>query len=256
MPEKQHASNTTTTGRTHQQRIEAANTNMSNAELSLSKPGSKRGRHPPPAPGSFSAILNKSATPLLVDPLEWTADHIPALDVELVISASTVELVVDDIKCQVDESKQLLGAAWDLEHARATSRDRQTRQLVTQAAELQKLDIMESVLFFRYGTRHIAQLPPLILAWHRPESTECSRTPIWAYTDHMWTSAARRKRYTSAKKSWSFATNEIKSKQALAIDPVYIAILITLAQVRRRHSLQESKSHRLCCIFSSVDMQA
>jgi hypothetical protein len=118
--------------------------------------------------------------------------------------------VVEDIKCQVDESTQLLGAVWDLEHARAISRDEQTRQPVKGTAELQKLDIVESTLFLEYENRNIAQLPPLILAWHKSTPVEYSRTPIWAYTDHMWTSAARRDRYTSGKKSWAFATKEIK----------------------------------------------
>lgn len=239
-----------TTARTHQRRIEATNISMSNTVPSLSLAGSNHGRHPPPAPGSIRAILLKScATRLFVHPLEWTADHLHALGVDLVISASLGEPVVEDVKCQVDESTQVLGAVWNLEHARAISRDEQTRQLVKRTAELQKLDIVESTLFFEYDNHHIAQLPPLILAWHQSTSVEYSRTPIWAYTDHMWTSAARRERYTSGKKSWAFATKEIKSKQGLAIDPIYIAILITLAQLRRRRGLQGSKSHRVCCSF-------
>ena len=239
-----------TTARTHQRRIEATNISMSNTVPSLSLAGSNHGRHPPPAPGSIRAILLKScATRLFVHPLEWTADHLHALGVDLFISASLGEPVVEDVKCQVDESTQVLGAVWNLEHARAISRDEQTRQLVKRTAELQKLDIVESTLFFEYDNHHIAPLPPLILAWHQSTSVEYSRTPIWAYTDHMWTSAARRERYTSGKKSWAFATKEIKSKQGLAIDPIYIAILITLAQLRRRRGLQGSKSHRVCCSF-------
>jgi hypothetical protein len=189
-------------------------------------------------------LLKNCTTRLFVHPLEWTADHIEALDVDLVTSASTGERITDDIKRQVDESTQLLGAVWDLEHAQAISRDQQTRQLVkstADAAKIQQQDVTESILFLEYDKRPVAQLPPLILACH-----QTTKTPIWAYTDRMWTSAARRERFTAGKKSWSFATKKIKSKQELAIDPIYIAILITLAQLRRRHDPQETKIHCVC----------
>jgi hypothetical protein len=196
-------------------------------------------------------LLKNCNTRLFVHPLEWTADHLEALDVDLVISASTGELVADEIKRQVDESTPLLGAVWDLEHAKAISRDQQTRQLVKSTAHAAKLqhDVIESTLFFEYNKRPVAQLPPLILASRQPTQEEYSGTPIWAYTDHMWTSAARRERYTARKKSWSFATKKIKSKQELIIDPIYIAILIALAQLRSRHDPQGSKLHRVCQPF-------
>lgn len=58
---------------------------------------------------------------------------------------------------------------------------------------------MESALFLEYDKRLVARLPPLILAWHQPTCGEYSRTPIWAYTDHMWTSAARCEGFTAGK---------------------------------------------------------
>lgn len=83
---------------------------------------------------------------------------------------------------------------------------------------------MESILFLEYNKRPVAQLLPLILACH-----QITKTPIWAYIDRMWTSTARRERFIARKKSWSFTTKKIKTKQELAIDPIYIAILINLA---------------------------
>jgi len=148
-------------------------------------------------------LLENCTTRLFVHPLEWTADHLGALDVDIFISASTGELVGDELRRQVDESTQLLGAVWDLEHAKAILRDQQTRQLVKSTAYAAKLqqDVMESTLFLEYNKRPVAQLPPLILASHQPTCEEYSWTPIWAYTDHMWTSAARRERFTARKKS-------------------------------------------------------
>ncbi|KAL5328618.1 hypothetical protein ACEPPN_002120 [Leptodophora sp. 'Broadleaf-Isolate-01'] len=177
-----------------------------------------------PAPGSMRAILLKNT-----------------LDIDLVTSASTGERITDDIKRQIDENTQLLGVVWDVEHAQAISRDQQTRQLVkstADAAKIQQQDVIERILYFEYAKRPVARLPPLILARH-----QTTKVPIWAYIDRTWTSAARRERFTAGKKSWSFATKNIKAKQELAIDPVYIAILITLAQLRRRHDPQESKIH-------------
>lgn len=198
-----------------------------------------------PAPGSIRNILLKnSTTRLFVHPLEWTADHIEALEVDLVTSASIGERISDETKRQVEESTQLLGAVLDLEHTQAVSRDQQTRQLVKSAADAAEIqqDVAQTILFLEYHKRPVAQLPPLILACH-----QTTKAPIWAYTDRMWTSAARRDR--CRKKSWSFAFRKIESKQKLTIDPVYIAILITLAQLRRRQDLQELKVYYVCRPF-------
>lgn len=224
-------------------------------EPSVAGSNGYHGRHPP-ASGSIRArLIQNCTTRLFVHPLEWTADHLEVLDVDLTISASTGEPVVNNIKRQVDEDTQLLGALWDVEHARGTSRDTATRQLVkstAHATELQQQDVIESTLFLEYDNRHIARLPPLIVAWHQATGGEYSMIPIWAYTDHLWTSAARRKRFTTRKKSWSFAIKEINNKQGLAIDPVYVAILIKLGQLRRKHGLQGSKLHPVCCPFPHV----
>ena len=222
---------------------------MSNTVPRFSLATSDDSWHPPPEPGSIRAkLLESSATRLFVHPLEWrSANHLDILNV--VISASPGEPVVEDVKCQIDKSTQVLGAVWELKEAPRILRDVQTRQLVQGIAELQKLNVLQSTLCFEYKNHNITRLPPLILGWHQSISIEYPRTPIWAYTDHMWTSVARRKRYTSRKKPWTFATKQIKKKQQLAIDPFYVAILITLAQLRRRCGLQGSKSYRGCCSF-------
>ncbi|XMA12780.1 hypothetical protein WAI453_005571 [Rhynchosporium graminicola] len=148
-----------------------------------------------PAPGSMRAILLKNCTTrLFVHPLEWTADHIEALDVDLVTSAGKEEeRITDETKRQVDERIHLLEAILDLEHTWASSRDAQIREIfpyIADAANITQQDISESILYFEYDKFSVARLPPVILACY-----QSTTNPIWAYTDRMWTSAARRKRY-------------------------------------------------------------
>ncbi len=194
-----------------------------------------------PEPGSIRDILVKNGnTRLFVHPLDWTADHIEALEVNLATSASVGERISDETKRQVEESTQFLGAVLDLERTPAISRDQQTRLLVKSAADAAEIqqDVTQGILFLEYDKRPIAQLPRLILACH--QTTE---TLVWAYTDHEWTSVARRDWYR--KKPWSFAFRKIKSKQGLAIDPIYIAVLITLAQQRRKQDPQEPRFYHV-----------
>lgn len=98
--------------------------NMSNTapRLPIARSNDHHGSSPAnSSAGSIRAILLKNCTTrLFVHPLERTADHLEALDVDLVIPASTGELVVDDIKRQVDESTQLLGAG-DIEGSTDTT---------------------------------------------------------------------------------------------------------------------------------------
>ncbi|KAI9728855.1 MAG: hypothetical protein M1834_007112, partial [Cirrosporium novae-zelandiae] len=202
--------------------------------------------HPPPAPGSLRGILLKNCrTRLYIHPLEWTADHLKALNIDLAPSTNVEECIVDDVVSQDEEWTQLLGAVWELEHARAISKDQQTRQLVKSTANAMRLHqqaVFESTLALEYNHHSVARLPLPLVAWHRTSDKEKWMTPIWAYVDHKWTSTARREQYNAGKKSWSFATKAIRSKQELVIDPLYIAILIALGQARRRDGPQGSKS--------------
>ncbi|CAD6440094.1 4a608d2f-7831-4d0c-93f5-93d004504c8c [Sclerotinia trifoliorum] len=170
---------------------------------------------PPPAPGSIRAILLENCTTrLFVHPFDWTADHYRALHIELVTSANVEEPIAEDIKSQIAESRIIEGALWDVNGCDLIKRDKAIRSLVINMAKV------------------IAKLHDVLVAWPRSRSTSevDSRLPIWAYTHRKCTIAARRNWYKSKKKLWSFVWNEAIRKQELPIDPIYIAILIALAQ--------------------------
>ncbi|CAD6442359.1 bac21deb-73f2-4658-9c8d-4b5b0e101ead [Sclerotinia trifoliorum] len=201
---------------------------------------------PPPAPGSLRAILLKNCTTrLFIHPFEWTADHLRAFGVELVTSASLWEPVAEDIESQVVGSKTIKKAIKDINSSKLLWRDKATRKLVIDIAEVQNLQLGWERLHFMYENQDIVKLHDVLIARAQSTSEIDSRLPIWAYTDHKSTSATRRKWYDSRKKPWSFVLKEIKRKAELPIDPVYIAILIALAQQRRRFIPQGPTSHRV-----------
>ncbi|APA09269.1 predicted protein [Sclerotinia sclerotiorum 1980 UF-70] len=207
---------------------------------------------PSPAPGSIRAVLLENCTTrLFVHPFDWTTDHYRALHVELVISASVEEPVAEDIKSQVAESRIISGALWNVNGCHLVRRDKATRSLVIGMARVQNLHLEWKRLHFMYENQAIAKLHDVLVAWPRPTSELDSRLPIWAYTDQKCTCDARRSWYKSKKKPWSFIWAEPIRKQKLPVDPIYIAILIALAQRRRRFIPQGPTSHRVT-LFAPV----
>ncbi|ESZ91267.1 hypothetical protein SBOR_8360 [Sclerotinia borealis F-4128] len=211
--------------------------------------------HIQPAPGSLRSILVKnSTTRLFVHPLEWTIDHLNFLNVKVVTSTSIMEPVVEEDKLGAYESihqalkrKHLSKIIRYLETkiSPCSSRDSAMREYIKTTAIIQKLHPMEAQMSFAYSRCQYATFPPIILAWHDfPFLNNHPGTPIWAYTDQTWINTARRKRYRW--KPRSYATEQIKNKEELAIDPVYVAILISLAKDKKRESetpgLQETDS--------------
>ncbi|KAJ8065841.1 hypothetical protein OCU04_004945 [Sclerotinia nivalis] len=221
---------------------------MSNSEpkLSRAQASSSHNQRPPPAPGSLRAILIKNCTTrLFIHPFEWTVDHLHALDVELVPSALLGEPVAEDIQSQVDESRRIRGDLRDLKGCHIVRRDPAIRHLVISMGRVQELQLEWKRLHFMYENQAIAKLHYVLIARHRSTSEFDSRLPIWAYTDQDCTHTIRQKWYDSKKKSLSFASREIRRKAELPIDPVYVAILIALAQQRRRFIPQRATSHRV-----------
>lgn len=78
-------------------------------------------RRSPPVPGSIGPILLENCTiRRSAHPLEWNAEHVKALDVDLVNPTSTENYIAEDIiRRHAEECTQLLGAKWDLDHAKA-----------------------------------------------------------------------------------------------------------------------------------------
>ncbi|KAF7853073.1 hypothetical protein EAF04_010812 [Stromatinia cepivora] len=234
---------------------------MSNSERKLSRAQASSSHsqcpppaRPPPAPGSLRAILIKNCTTrLFIHPFEWTVDHFHALDVELIpSSASLGEPVAEDIKSQVDGSRKVRQELKDLNGCHMVRRDHATRCLVIAMGGVQGLGMEWKRLDFMYENQAIAKLHHVLIARHHRSTPEVdSRLPIWAYTDQDCTHTLRRKWYDSKKKSLSFASREIRRKAELPIDPVYVAILIALAQRRRRFIPQGATSHRVT-LFAPV----
>ncbi|KAL5351061.1 hypothetical protein ACLOAV_004636 [Pseudogymnoascus australis] len=203
--------------------------------------------NPPPAPGSLHAVLLSNRSRLHLHPLEWNGDHPKALDVDL--------RLVDGIKTQQEvrtpprghDSEHLPYVVRELELAESGIRDEQTRQFLEVAAHAPDLRqiVKESTLDFEYDNVSVEGMPRLLVAWHKPSDEAALTIPIWAYTDHKWMSAARRKWLTTRGKSWSFINKAIKGTKELDFDPVYVAILVSLAQMRRRNDQQGSQSYKV-----------
>lgn len=203
--------------------------------------------------GDKRAVLLSNRSRLHLHPLEWNGDHSKALDVDL--------RLVDGIETQYEvytprghDSEHLPYVVRELEYAESGIRDEQTRQFIEVAAHAPDLRqiVTETTLAFEYDNVPVEGMPRLLVAWHKPSDGAALTIPIWAYTDHKWTSAARREWLTTTrKKSWSFINKAIKGMKELDFDPVYVAILVSLAQMRRRNYQQESQSYKVCSRLSN-----
>jgi hypothetical protein len=93
-----------------------------------------------PAPGSLRAVLLKnSTTRLFVHPLELTADHLTALDMDIVSSSTADQNVDDECNDKANKSPKLKDALYNLRHIQETWRDQQMRIVVSRPADTLKL---------------------------------------------------------------------------------------------------------------------
>lgn len=70
---------------------------------------------------------------------------------------------------------------------------------------------------------------------------------MWAYIDEAWSSRLRHKYYEKRKKGYSFATDAIKKIRGMVIDPLYLAVIISLAQ---KQAQEGSKEDQKACSYS------
>lgn len=100
------------------------------------------------------------------------------------------------------------------------------------------------VLALQFSNRPVALIPVPLIAWHAVPRKPA--TLMWAYIDEAWSSRLRHKYYEKRKKGYSFATDAIKKIRGMVIDPLYLAVIISLAQ---KQAQEGSKEDQKICLF-------
>lgn len=192
-----------------------------------------------PAPGSLRAIIVKNnQTRLYTHPLLWNKVHLEYLNYKL--SEPNVKINnANDAEIQDEESTDSLWfSTLNLHRSIIDKRDKETGRLVYKAAEATQLDhsLRSSSLPFQFNQFIVAQIRPPLIAWINTAQEKESRIPIWAYIDGTWSSGARRERFSRYSRTSLRAQKIINGITTLDLDPLYISVLIAMAQVRMRYA--------------------
>ncbi|KAH8586485.1 hypothetical protein B0O99DRAFT_602445 [Bisporella sp. PMI_857] len=193
-----------------------------------------------PERGSIHAILvaNPSRR-LYTHPLEWK-EQLEHLSCELHPPALSLdhEIVGDEAMQNVplthgSDWNDIRGAVIEVQDCRKRkSRDEQMRSLFAKlSAVATGSQLQSNNLAFQYDGRTVAEIRlPLVFCDQQP-----SQDPAWAwaYTDGTWSSEQRYNFHSRRKRSFSYATRAVQDIKDLPLDPLYVAILIALAQKSR-----------------------
>jgi hypothetical protein len=90
-------------------------------------------------------------------------------------------------------------------------------------------ECLRNYLPFRYNSRTVAEIHlPLVFSTQRA---------AWAYVDGAWSWDKRYQFHRCRQRSYSYTTRAINAVENLPLDPLYVAILIALAQRAREVTL-------------------
>ncbi|KAH6667393.1 hypothetical protein B0J14DRAFT_658843 [Halenospora varia] len=129
------------------------------------------------------------------------------------------------------EWNDIRGAVLEVQDCRKRkSRDEQMRNLFAKlSAAATGSQLQSDYLAFQYDGRTVAEIRlPLVFC-----DQQSTQDPAWAYLDGTWSSEQRYNFHSRRKRSFSYATRAVQDVKDLPLDPLYVAILIALAQKSR-----------------------
>ncbi|KAF8855839.1 hypothetical protein BDZ45DRAFT_692215 [Acephala macrosclerotiorum] len=195
-------------------------------------------RFSPPKRGSIHAILvSNPSKRLYTNPLEWKEQlehlscelHPPALSLDHKIVGD--EAMQNVFLTHGSEWNDIRGAVIEIQDCRKRkSRDEQMRNLFAKlSAAATGLQLQSDYVPFQYDGRTVAEIRlPLVFC-----DQQSTQDLAWAYIDGTWSSEQRYNFHSRRKRSFSYATRAVHDVKDLPLDPLYVAILIALAQKSR-----------------------
>ncbi|KAF4629210.1 hypothetical protein G7Y89_g8944 [Cudoniella acicularis] len=197
--------------------------------------------HREPEPGSLrSIIVQNPRLRLYTNPLEWTTDHLERLSYQLHVLTPDNEDSEEVPQPYTHHWAEALAAANSTRRCRKKHNRDEDMRLVVQRLSLEA-GLKSTTISIRYNKHSVASILLPFLFHKVPGS------PSWAYLDEDWTADRRHERNDIHKRPFRCGARFIEQIRGCPIDPLYIAVLIALAQDNARRN--SKKTRYTVCLF-------